>query len=415
MPYCQKCKKTLKDVQFYTYKNGEKTELCKKCLTMHVDPYNPETFLWILEKMDVPWLPWEWNPLVSRAAARGSQYVTGTAIMGKYLGKMHLGQWGKLSWADTEVENEKRRKLTEDYVQTHGEEATDKETLHQKYVDGEISEAQYKTLLPAELPPPPPPPTDALAQPDDPYKENDFLDDIESPAAQLTQDDKIYLAMKWGRNYHADQWIKMEKSYTDMCNSFDVQDADTKKNLMLLCKTWLKMDEAIDVGDIDGYQKLNRVAESQRKSCKFTAAQNKEEKGDFVDCIGQLVAYCEKEGGKIPRFDLDVPFDMVDKEIQDQKEYIHSLIYEDKALAQQIETYLKKREILDAETRKKMLERAGIKEDKTLNDQDYIDRFNELSQEIEFDLEVQAGIEGPNEEEEKEYGISRLNAALRKV
>lgn len=106
---------------------------------------------------------------------------------------------------------------------------------------------------------------------------------------------------------------------------------------------------------------------------------------------------------------------MVDKEIQDQKEYIHSLIYEDKALAQQIETYLKKREILDAETRKKMLERAGIKEDKTLNDQDYIDRFNELSQEIEFDLEVQAGIEGPNEEEEKEYGISRLNAALRKV
>ena len=28
--YCQKCHKTMNDTQFYTYKNGEKTEMCKK-------------------------------------------------------------------------------------------------------------------------------------------------------------------------------------------------------------------------------------------------------------------------------------------------------------------------------------------------------------------------------------------------
>lgn len=422
MPYCQKCKKTLKDVQFYTYKNGEKTELCKKCLTMHVDPYNPDTFLWILEKMDVPWLPWEWDPLLARAAARGGQYATGSAIMGKYLGKMRLGQWGKMGWANTEAENEKRRKLTEDYVKAHGDEPLDKETLHQKYVDGEISEAQYKTMLPVETPtPPPPPPKDMLPEPVDPYKENDFLDEVESPAAQLSQEDKIYLAMKWGRNYHAEQWIKLDRMYEEMCNSFDISDADSKINLRQLCKTWLKAEEAIDVGDVDSYQKLNRVAESQRKSGNFTAAQNKKEKDDFVDCVGNLVAYCEREGGKIPRFDISAPRDLVDKEIQDQKDYVHALIYEDKALAQQIETYLKKRELLDEKVRKKLLERAGIKEDDELNDDDFMDRFNEISREVEHDLAVQSGsIDNEDNDEnsvegDDEYGFVGFDSPLRQV
>ena len=31
--YCEKCGKTMNENQFYTYKDGRKTELCKKCLT----------------------------------------------------------------------------------------------------------------------------------------------------------------------------------------------------------------------------------------------------------------------------------------------------------------------------------------------------------------------------------------------
>ena len=58
---CQKCNKSMDEEQFYTYKNGSKTELCKKCLTMHIDNFDPETFLWILQKMDVPYIEEEWN------------------------------------------------------------------------------------------------------------------------------------------------------------------------------------------------------------------------------------------------------------------------------------------------------------------------------------------------------------------
>lgn len=413
MPYCQKCEKTLKDVAFYTYKNGEKVELCKKCLTMHVDPYKPETFLWILEKMDVPWLPWEWNPLVARAASKGSQYVSGTAIMGKYLGKMRLGQWGKMGWADTEKEQAKRDALRAEYIIVHGDPPQDRETLHQQYIDGEITEAQYKTMLPEELVAPPPPETPP--EPVDPYKENAFLDEVESPAAQLSQEDKIYLAMKWGRNYHAEQWIKLDRMYEEMCNSFDISDADSKINLRQLCKTWLKAEEAIDIGDIDSYQKLNRVAEIQRKSGSFTAAQNKKEKEEFVDCVGTLVAYCEKEGGKIPRFDISAPRDLIDKELQDQKDYLHALVTEDKSLAQQIETYLKKRELLDEAVRKKILERAGVEVSNELEDEDYINQFNELSREVEHDMAVQSGTIENEAEGDEDDGVSGFNSSLRQV
>ena len=34
----------MNDTQFYTYKNGDKTEMCKNCLTLHVNNFEPDTF-----------------------------------------------------------------------------------------------------------------------------------------------------------------------------------------------------------------------------------------------------------------------------------------------------------------------------------------------------------------------------------
>ena len=41
---CEKCGRAMKEDQIYQYKDGSKTELCKKCLTMHIDNFNPDTF-----------------------------------------------------------------------------------------------------------------------------------------------------------------------------------------------------------------------------------------------------------------------------------------------------------------------------------------------------------------------------------
>jgi len=62
------------------------------------------------------------------------------------------------------------------------------------------------------------------------------------PAADLTKEDKIMLAMKWGRTYSPQDWVELEKKYNEMMQSFDIEDSDTIGTLILICKTYLKMN-----------------------------------------------------------------------------------------------------------------------------------------------------------------------------
>ena len=171
-------------------------------------------------------------------------------------------------------------------------------------------------------------------------------------------------------------------------NSFDIQGAARIDTLKKICKTSLKMDEAIDCGDVDTYQKLSRVYDAMMISAKFTEAQNKEGKSDFVDSVGQLVAYCEKEGGQIPKYEITTPHDIVDIIIKDLKEYNRSLIYEDKSLAQEIEQYLKNREAAEAMRRDKAEARAQGLTEVELNDQDYKDFKDSVQEDIDEDVEM---------------------------
>lgn len=139
------------------------------------------------------------------------------------------------------------------------------------------------------------------------------------------------------------------------------------------------------MGDAETYLKFSRAYDALRKSSKFTAAQNKEEKGDFVDCIGTMVAYCEKEGGRIPRHDLSVDHDIVDVVIKDMKDYNRSLVYQDTALAQQIENYIRKREAADQQKKdKEEAEKRGMEEVELL-DQDYSEHYASIEKDKEND------------------------------
>lgn len=354
---CSRCKKTMAETKFYTYKDGSKVELCKDCLCAHINNFDPETFTWILKKMDVPYIPWEWNTLRDRKYQEDPVKGTGgPAVMGKYLAKMKLKQWydketGKpYTWDDTDrlVEElgPQQQELSEE---DKAEEEARKQEIQDMYDKGEISEAEYKTLTSTEdqiaagagmtFPGAETMPTDPLDAFDANFISEDELPD---PAAELTDEDKIYLAMKWGRLYKPNEWVILEQKYEEMMNSFDIQDADSRNTLMLICKTDLKMNQAIDCGDIDGYQKLERVSGNLRKSAKFTAAQNKDKDNEQIDCVGVLVAVCEREGGFIPNELADIRPDMIDVSIKDTQKYLYNLVTKDLGFGQQIENYLKK-------------------------------------------------------------------------
>lgn len=343
---CQKCGRTMEDLKFYSYRNGDKTEMCKQCLTMHVDNFDPDTFLWILQKLDAPWVPVFWNKIRDRQYTKHGGKLKGTSVIGKYLSQVKLKQYKKYTWATSqELQQEVSKKQGVDKEML----AAQQQQIKQQFEKGEISQAQYRTLVTTEFQkqneyimlPKIPQQEDAIGK-DNAFNENDFFPQEELPdlAADLTLEDKKYLVMKWGRTYKMNQLIELQKKYTQMTNSFDIQDADSKNSLILICKTYLKMNQALDCGDVEGYGKYSRTYDMLRKSAKFTAAQNKENKSEVVDSVGELVAFCQKHGGKIPRFQIKQP-DAIDKIIDDLKEYNRSLIYEDSALARQIQDYLK--------------------------------------------------------------------------
>lgn len=400
--YCQKCHKTMTDTQFYTYKNGEKTEMCKNCLTLHVNNFEPDTFLWLLEKMDVPYVPSEWNVLRDRDYAKDPNKIGGAAVFGKYLSKMKLKQWKEFGWADSErLQAEELKKAEEHAESVKAQEAWATE----QFQNGDISEAEYKTL------------TSSLTQelnytagkvgypqgyginpdgsaggPGAIFNEKAYMrpEDIPDPSLDLTEDDKKYLVMKWGRLYEPREWVELERTYQEMVNSFDIQDADTINTLILICKVTLKANQALDSGDYDGFGKLSRTLEQMRKSAKFTAAQKKEEKADAVDCVGELVSMCERQGF-IPRFATDIPQDKVDVTLRDMNDYVRKLVTQDLGFGQQIEDALKKIQ-LQKEMQEKEAE-MWSDDDDTLTDQDYTEYFAEVEAQKEQDLEVIKGEE----------------------
>lgn len=386
---CVKCGKTMDEAtQFYTYKDGTKTDMCKKCLTMHIDNFDPETFLWLLKKMDVPYVEEEWNVLRDRAFAKNPN-LTGMSVFGKYLSKMKLKQWKDYHWADSE----RLKNLNAEKKQVQEEERARFEAkVKEEYENGEMSDAEYKTLMSAETQNEdygkgiynPGPSANAA---NNPYQEDNFMDESEliDVGADLTEDDKIVLAMKWGRLYKPSEWVELERNYNEMMQSFDIQDADTTNTLILLCKTNLKMNQAIDCGDVEGFQKLSKVSESLRKSAKFTAAQNKEEKDDYVDCIGELVTMCEKEGF-IPRYITDVPQDKVDLTLKDMNNYVKKLVTQDLGFGQQIEDAIKKIQIQQEmnTSEKDILEEDGPEE---LIDKDYKEFYDSVQEQKDKDAE----------------------------
>lgn len=104
---CSQCGKTKKlSKQFYRSNNTEKypdgyLHTCKDCTCMYVDNFDPQSYLWILQEVDVPYIPTEWNKLLAKYG-KDPLKMTGSTILGRYLAKMRLKEFRDFRWDDTE-------------------------------------------------------------------------------------------------------------------------------------------------------------------------------------------------------------------------------------------------------------------------------------------------------------------------
>ena len=343
--YCEKCNRTLGANEFYKsnnlekYPNEGKFPRCKKCMTMHVNNWDPSTYLWILQEADVPYIPDEWNKLMA-TYAKDSSKMTGMTIIGRYLGKMQLKQYKQYRWKDTEFLQELANSKIEQTMQRQGYDV--------QQIAAAVQRASFE-MPQGDLTPPADTEDDLseispfLASGDEDYF-GDQLGGDSAPELDLTPEDIVYLRLKWGKSYKPEEWVRLEQLFEEMMSSYDIQAAGHIDTLKLVCKTSLKANQLLDIGDVDGAQKMVKVYDGLMKSGKFTAAQNKAESGEYVDSISELVAICETEGF-IPRFYTDGPQDKVDRTLQDLQSYTRTLVVEEMNLGNLIENAVKQIEL----------------------------------------------------------------------
>lgn len=251
MLFCEKCKKTMRASEFYGTNNLEKyptgkLNTCKKCVTMHVDNWDSSTYMDILRECDVPYIPEEWNKLLQKAILQGNT-IGSMTIIGKYLAKMKLKQYKQYRFKDTEYLQEVADKKIRESMERQGYEAAEIakviEQCHVNIPDKSAAVFEKPAILDnlgIELPERP--------SGDDYFAERTA--DLEiNIGADLTLDDKRALLIKWGKSYSPEEWVKLEQLYNDMMNSYDIQSAGHIDSLKLLCKTSLKANQLLDVGD----------------------------------------------------------------------------------------------------------------------------------------------------------------------
>lgn len=380
--FCDKCQRTMRGTEFYGSNNLEKypegkLHQCKKCLTMHVDNWDSSTYMWILEECDVPYIPEEWNKLLQKYASEGKT-ITGTTIIGRYLAKMKLKQFRDYRFKDTEFLQQMADHKVEETMKRQGYEAAE---IAKVIEQSHISAPERPTLPPLTIPNSNNTDNVSLGT-EDYFAEQNSEYDIDI-AADLTDDDKRYLLLKWGKSYTPEEWVKLEQLYNEMMQSYDIQSAGHIDNLKLLCKTSLKSNQLLDIGDVDGAQKMLRMYDSLMKSGKFTAAQNKAETGEYVDSISELVAICEKEGF-IPRYYIDQPGDRVDETIADLKGYTRSLVVDEMNLGNLIESAVKTMAREEAKEEDEDIEDEimSLEDVDQLKDEDF-EEFNEFEEDEE--------------------------------
>ena len=409
--YCEKCCKTMNVSEFYQSNNLEKypdkyLNQCKKCLTMHVDNWNPDTYLWILQEVDVPYIPDEWNKLMLSYAKDRSK-VTGVTILGRYLSKMKLKQWKDFRWKDTDFLREQNNNRIEQAMKQQG------------YNIQQITETLEKidfSVPEGELQPPPvqQEPISTIAPGIDYYNQASFAppepEEEDSVVAQLTDEDKLMLRVKWGKTYKPDEWVQLEKLYNEMMESYDIQSAGHIDTLKMICKTSLKANQLLDIGDVDGAQKMVKMYDMLMKSGKFTAAQNKTESGNAVDSISELVMLCERDGF-FPRYYVDGPQDKVDRTLQDLQNYTRQLVTEEMNLGSLIESAVKQ---IQADKEKEAERNAEAADDEEQFEQELFDEDKRAFLQDEDFEELRNAIE-EDEMDDEEYIASLIDTPTREL
>lgn len=456
---CKKCGRERNLIDFFTYKNGERCPFCKECLSAGIDNKKRDTFDWILKEFNVPFIKNLWLDICKRKYQKDPDRFGPRSVIGEYLKIMKTRTYIDYTYDDSDIASEgynlrqgythkrvfretnnsvlNRDNMTEDEKKIlehllEDEQEAKKELENDPHLDDTPIDDILQDIIPERELPEDDDPDDLdfmkrLSVEDDgeakdatgeilewmPEQEertsedrfvsiinqDDMLQREKAISDALTADDIQMLSVKWGSDYRPSEWLRLEEMYRKYTNEFEMN-VDREEVLKKMCKTSLKMDQALDEGSIADYTKLQTAFDSLRKSGKFTEAQNKDKQEKYLDSVGELVAMVEKQGGIIPAFDYnyEVMQDKVDFTLKDMQSYTYNLVRNEMGLGNLIETYIQKLDQAAAQNPTQSLETGLVtsrEEEEALGDMAAEEWSNRLADSVRAEADAMfADMEG---------------------
>lgn len=102
---CPKCGRTLEEIKFFSYRDDRKKKypICKDCIKMYIDDYNPDTFVKYIKEFNDPWSPTLWNKMLKKEEIRRKeQKRLYSSIIGKYLSYVRLKGFQAFTWKNSD-------------------------------------------------------------------------------------------------------------------------------------------------------------------------------------------------------------------------------------------------------------------------------------------------------------------------
>ena len=268
--FCKRCQKTMNITEFYLSLNTDKypdghLDLCKPCITAHVDNWDPKTFLWILQEIDIPFVPDEWNKILAKAR---NKTVKPGSVLGLYVARMRLKPMKDFRWKDNQFLQDRHKLEIKTTMEQQGFSAAE--------IQEQLDKASFPLpMSPLDMPedmknvpesepsifaqtgkmedyfgkPPDDIYEDAVPDDDEPKETKSSKKEKEKPGSVfespiethefddiLTEQDKIYLRLKWGSAYTWDECVALEQLFEQMMQSYDITTAGHIDTLKLLCK-----------------------------------------------------------------------------------------------------------------------------------------------------------------------------------
>jgi hypothetical protein len=215
-------------------------------------------------------------------------------------------------------------------------------------------------------------------------------DAVLSKLPTLSADLFIYLRKKWGSydDFGVEDYLKMESYEKNTLNYYNFRDEARRDMIRKLALVSVLIDKKLASGDI---RKVSTLISSYQSLMKESGIQNAVQNDtETIESLSELIAFLE-EHGWLMDYKVTESRDIVDATIRNFQQYVAAIVagsgeeitqmYNTKLMEQNSGTNVNEEDIESMfETQEAQEERF---EDETLNEEELIDMFKEISKEYE--------------------------------